>query len=642
VIKFTGVAPEKIDVVYGGVDESFLPLPKGEVERTISNLGISAPYIFGVSGFHHTKNLRRLLEAYSLLPETLRQQFHLVVLCPLSHQAREIVHGWLANLEIQDRVTFLQGVRQQQMVALYNGATVVVHPTLYEGLGLPILEAMRCGTPVVASNAASMPEIAGEAARLVDPYDPEDIARGMAQVLASPTLQTELRERGFQQAASFTWERTAVTVLESFVKAAETAQTRPPVASVNSFSRRFKISFWSPLNPRPSGVSDYSELLLAELGKCADVHLFLDGYQPSNLALFDLFPTFDSRAFPYISHRHSYDIILYQVGNNPLHRYMYRPILDWPGIVTFHDVCIYHFIHAVLALGGNPEEFWQEVAYSEGPEVVKKARVDYLKGTLDDYLLLLNKRLVTASRGVITHSEWAAKQLQKHNGTPPIRVIPHGMLFLEDEGMRFGRLVRQLLGLPEKGFVFGVFGNLHRVKRLPVVLRAFARVHKEYPETGLFIMGRVDPSAIGDIDPLQQDPQAARAQGIHLYLAYASYELMLMAMQAVNVAINLRYPTAGETSGSLSTLLGFGKPTIVSAVGSFTEYPDDCCPKIPIDDNEEDTLFRHMLGVVKDESHYRRAVRCAYEYSRNRTWSHCAQGYLDFIEEVLSDHHSSQ
>lgn len=634
-IKFAQIDPQKIDVVYSGIDARFAPMPKSRAQQVVSALGIDPPYILSVSGFHHTKNLRRLLEAYSLLPNSLRKIYRLVVVCPLSYSAQETVQKWLDHFGVQGRVIFLQDVSQEQVVALYNSATVLAHPTLYEGFGLPILEAMRCGTPVVTSTVSSMPEIAGDAAVLVNPSDSQDIAQGIAQVLSSSDLQAEMRTKGFLQALPFTWQRTAQAILNTYEKIAETRREPTPIYQAHRLNRRLRLSFWSPLNPRPSGVSDYSESLIAALSEHAEVHVFLDGYQPANLPLFDTVPMFDARAYPYLARHHPYDMNLYQVGNNPLHRYMYKPIFDHPGIVTFHDTCLYHLVHAVLALGDNPDHFWEEVTYDVGAEIAQRARIAYVKGELDDYSLPLNKRLVEASRGVVVHSEWAASQIRRNESMPPLRVIPFGMTILEDDGGRFGRLVRRLLGLPEHGFIFGVFGNIHRVKRMSVVLRAFDRLHREIPDTALLVMGPVDSSAANDFRALGQNSHAARMQGVYLDLNYASYDRMLMAMQAVDVGINLRYPTAGETSGTLSMLLGQGKPTIVSEVGSFSEYPDSCCPKVPLGESEEDILFRHLITLATDKSYYKRLSQSAYDFSRRKTWDACAHQYLDFIIHIL-------
>ena len=402
IAEFTGTSMAKIDVVYGGVDESFKPLADSQISSDISTLGITMPYLFSVSGIHHTKNLRRLLKAYAALPAQLRQLYTLVVLCPLDLDAKHIVDSWLHELGISERVLFLRKVSKTQLVALYNGASLVVHPTLYEGLGLPVLEAMRCGTPVVTSNVASLPEVSGDAAVLVDPYNSFAIADGIAAVLSNPETQAVMRERGSYRAKAYTWDRTAERILTSLQNAVEMSpheskRVFPSIQDVE-LNRRLRLAFWTPLNPARSGISDYSEQLLVELNKLADVDTFVDGYQCTNLPFLDSFPTFDGRTYPYLAQKHPYDMTIYQVGNNPLHRYMYEPIFEWPGVVTLHDVYLYHFVHAALMMEGQADEFWDEVAFCEGSAMARQARIDYLKAVIDDYSLALNKRIVKQSR----------------------------------------------------------------------------------------------------------------------------------------------------------------------------------------------------------------------------------------------------
>ena len=634
--RYAGIPTIKIDVIRGGVDSHFAPMPAEHVNRALAGLNLPSPYILAVSGWHYAKNLRRVIEAYALMPNALKKNYGLVVVCPLSPQAKETVQRWCQNLGIESRVGLFQDLSQTQVVGLYNGATLLVHPTLYEGWGLPVLEAMQCGTPVLTSNVSSLPEVAGDAAILVDPTSSPDIAQGMIRVLGDADWRAELRARGLRQASQFTWHDTAQRVLGSYAQAMDQAPNDARVFPVACQARRpLRLSFWSPLNPRRSGISDYSESLLAALREHAQIDVFVDGYEPSNKLLFDRFPTFDARAFPYLAQRAPYDLNLYQVGNNPLHRYMYDYILNQPGLITLHDVCVYHLIHSVL--GGRPqaERFWQEVAFCEGAEVTRQARLDYVKGQLDDYSLALNRRLVQASRGVVVHSQHAAHQLERYPTRPPIQVIPFGIAILEDEQSQFACTIRQTMDIPTDAFVFGVFGNLHRVKRLPVILRAFARLRAQQPQVCLLMMGPLDPSVADVVQPLQANPEHTRAHGIYLDLTYADPVLRLMTIHAIDVGINLRYPTAGETSASLSTFLGMGKPTLVSAVGSFLEYPDTCCPKVPVNQNEENILFQQMEHFAMNRNSYRQAVESAYKYSRGASWDHCAQAYLLFAEEIL-------
>jgi len=627
--------PDKIDIIPPGVSPLFAPLPSAETRSRLAELGLSEPYILSVAGPHGLGDLSHSLAAYALLPEALRQRFRLALWgegCD-----REQVHKQLVDLSLQDRIYWLERPDRSQQAALYSGATLVVYLPQHDPLGLPLLAAMRCGAPVVAAAVAPLAETANGAAVLVSPHDPTAAARQIERLLRDDAQRGALSQRGQARAAAFTWSRTATAVLDSLERAA-----REPLYSLRRVfpaslphRRSLRLAFWTPLNPHPSGISEYSLQLVTELGRAAEVDIFVDGYRPSDEALFDSFPIFDAQAYSYLARRAGYDLDIYQVGNNPLHRYMYESILSRPGLVTLHDLSVYHLVHAVFQ--GQKERFWREVAYSDGPQAARQARQAARAGTLDPYRLLLNKRLVESSRGVVVHSRWAAQQIKKLESATPVRAIPMGVVILEDDGGRFGRLVRRLFDLPADGFIFGIFGKLHPTKRITVALRAFARLRRLRPQAVLFLNGPLAPLVRDELSPFLQEPRQAREAGVYVRPTEAGFEAMLMSVQAVDVGLNLRYPTAGETSWTLHTLLGQGKPTIVSNVGSYTDYPDTCCPKTPVGGEEEEALFRHMLALMDDPVLYRRASQAAYAYSRDKTWPLCAQHYLDFIETILRE-----
>jgi glycosyltransferase involved in cell wall biosynthesis len=197
-------------------------------------------------------------------------------------------------------------------------------------------------------------------------------------------------------------------------------------------------------------------------------------------------------------------------------------------------------------------------------------------------------------------------------------------------------VARSLLSWPLDGLVFGVFGIMHRVKRVETVVRVYRRLRQQFPHIALVLMGPVDPTAWPLINDLQQNPQIAETEGIHLYPAYASPEMMLTAMLAVDVGVNLRNPTAGETSATLNMMLGMGKPVIVSDIGTYREYPDLCCPKIPTDDTEEHVLDETLLRFVTSPIALHQASAGAWAYSEPNSWDRSAQRYLEFAETVMS------
>lgn len=640
IVKFTGVPIEKIDVIYPGVSSDFYPLDPKEITRELHRLGIREQYVFSVLGFHYSKNLQRTIHSFSYLPKSVREALSFIILCPLSLEQRRIVESWIDTYGLTKRVRLLEAVSHKTLLALYSGASVVLHSTLYEGFGLPALEALACGAPIVVSDIPVLHEVAADAAVYVDPTDPAKIAAGILRVLEDSTLRKQLRERGFQRARLFTWEAAAQALLRSYQAAlfgprSERDCERKSSSVPKIANRRLSIAFWSPLNPKLSGISDYSEALIAALQQYVDVDCYVEGYQPSNRPLADTVRVYDARAYPQINTRRCYDINLYQIGNNALHSYIYRQAMYVPGIVTLHDLVLYHLIYHTLVRGGDTRAFWEEVAYCEGAEVAQQARRDYLLGRVNDYELSLHRRIVERSLGVIVHSQWAAERIA-HSATGPVQVIPMGCVpFPPDDG-RFARIARSLLGWPVDSLIFGCFGIMHRVKRLESVLRAYRRVREQIPRVALVLMGPVDPTVWPLVSDLQREPNRTLAEGIYLYSSHVPIELMLTAMLSVDVGINLRNPTAGETSATLHTMLAMGKPVIVSDIGAYREYPDLCCPKIPTDNNEEQALYTAMIEFAISPLTLHQAAECAWAYSKHNTWDQTAQRYLAFIETVLS------
>lgn len=188
-------------------DRRFQPIYTAEVEPILREHGIAHPYVLYVGALESRKNLPRLLEAYARLRQ-LSTQWQLVIVGARKWKSSPIFDT-VQLLGLEPHVHFTGYVADEHLPALYAGADLFTFPSLYEGFGLPVLEAMACGTPVVTSNSSSLPEVAGDAAMLVDPYDVEQIAQAMWLVLSQPALAAELRTKGLARAAQFTWERTA-------------------------------------------------------------------------------------------------------------------------------------------------------------------------------------------------------------------------------------------------------------------------------------------------------------------------------------------------------------------------------------------------------------------------------------------------
>jgi len=207
IVRYLPVKEENVFVIPCAASANYRPLERAEVKATIERYDINFPYILYVGSLESRKNLPRLLEAYN----RFHQQFpkwKLVIVGARKWKFSPIFET-VQRLGLQSHVHFTGYVEEEDLPALYNGAELFVFPSLYEGFGLPVLEAMACGTPVITSNSSSLPEVAGDAALLIDPYDVDAIAGAMKQVLSDPALASTMRKKGLDRAQQFTWERTA-------------------------------------------------------------------------------------------------------------------------------------------------------------------------------------------------------------------------------------------------------------------------------------------------------------------------------------------------------------------------------------------------------------------------------------------------
>lgn len=220
IIKYLGVSPDKVSVVPIGVSDHFVPMRKRAVCAFKETRGLPERFILGLASRAMNKNFSGLLKAWHHLCERTELKDVWLVVAGGVSRTLQIAPS---NTELQNlpRVYDLGYVSDEDLPCLYNAADVFVFPSFYEGFGLPPLEAMACGTPVVVSNVASLPEVVGDAGVYVNPYDVEDIAQGIYRVLTDQELRRQLREKGLAQAKLFTWERSARETLKVFEEVLE-------------------------------------------------------------------------------------------------------------------------------------------------------------------------------------------------------------------------------------------------------------------------------------------------------------------------------------------------------------------------------------------------------------------------------------
>lgn len=325
-----------------------------------------------------------------------------------------------------------------------------------------------------------------------------------------------------------------------------------------------KAGFFSPLPPAKTGVADYSSALLRELRQ--DVILNADG-----------------------------DLNLYHLGNNHLHRSIYQRALEKPGIVVIHDAVLHHFFLGALSETAYVEEF----AYNYGGWSRDLARQLWAgrahSGSDPRYFQYpMLRRITETSKAVIVHNPAAAQMVRDHAPGADIIEVPH--LFeagSQPPEYEIIRLRRELAG-PE--LLCGVFGHLRATKRIATVVRAAQRA-------GLPLL------VAGDFG----SPELARA--IDLSGAIRRTQLseadFLLHLAAVDVCINLKYPSAGETSGIAIRAMGLGKTVILSNGPENSRYPDDACIRVDTGPAEEEMLTAYLIWLAGNPSHLEIGRRAA-------------------------------
>jgi glycosyltransferase involved in cell wall biosynthesis len=622
------------------VPDATEPIPEA-VKAVFGKLGITRPFVLNVGGMDERKNCWGLIDAFARLPEPLRRSHQLVLTFTVLAEDREKLYRHAQAAGVDDALVVTGEVTDEELRTLYQRCAAFVFPSVYEGFGLPILEAMHCGAAIVAGNNSSQIEVVGDAGLLANVSDPSDVAAKLESLLSDPELTRTLKEKAIVQAGRFSWERTADRALEVVRGLAATGPA--PTVRIRAdrgHSAKRRIAFFSPLPPRKSGVSDYSYLLLQELKRTYAIDLYHDsGYVPEPALASSEFQARDARLFLRYAGVEDYHAVVYQMGNSRYHSYLYETMLRVPGVVTLHDFCLAGFhLHFGHRRGMEREYIRNELLlwYPEHAEAIEAG----LKSWPWDWETIarecakagwyLNRRLLASPNHVVVHSPWCVEQVR---ATSPeyankMTVIPHGIKPRSLSPERRAA-IRQRFDIPRDALMVASFGFIHPDKMNPEALEAFRDV-AEADASALFVF--VGEDADGGI---------ARRQASSLgllervrFLGRTTIDDFADLASVTDIGINLRRPpTNGETSGALLYLLASGVATIVTDVATFSDYPSDAVRKVRWESEGIDGL-RRALGVLARDRPAREALgQAAWRHvSEHHEWSRVAERYVDVIE----------
>ena len=383
---------------------------------------------------------------------------------------------------------------------------------------------------------------------------------------------------------------------------------------------RPRLAFFSPVTPQASGIAAYSEALLPALAARADVDVYIGDVTPTSPALAAL-PVFDYREYPARRRAQAYDATFYQMGNDlRYHRFIYATLARYPGLVVLHEFLLHHFMAGYTLDYGQRVDYAWEVGYAAGQTALAVARAAE-RGERElpyfDYPLV--EHVLDLSQGALCHSDYVRDRIAATRPDLPIAVVPHPTAV-----SAVSRPAQR-----HDSFTVITAGYLTPAKGLLPALEGFAQFARDMPTARYVLVGAVEPEF--DLAAWVRDSGVADRVELRGYAP--TLEDFDAQVSEANACLNLRYPTGGETSGSLLRVLGVGVPAIVTDTGWFSEVPDDVVIKIPAPptaDAVADALRRladpTRRAAMSDAA--RRWVAEAHTPART------AQGYLDFAASL--------
>jgi glycosyltransferase involved in cell wall biosynthesis len=366
-----------------------------------------------------------------------------------------------------------------------------------------------------------------------------------------------------------------------------------------------KIAFWTPLPPTKSGIAHYSSMLLPELARRYEVTAVVA--TAGDVVAFERFSSDEGNgenAFRVVAAAEAeaaadgFDLAVYQLGNNPHHEFIYRQALRRAGLVVLHEVVLHHLIVEMTLARGDAGAYVDTMRRNHGAAgaAFAEGRAAGLHGEIGNFLFPASVELASSALAVIVHNDYASERLRSWGVATRIEVIGHP--FAERPGDRGGaghasRLAtRRALGAEAGDRLVGLFGFVTSAKRIAVVMEAFARAAHRDSRLRLAVVGEPAPNI--DLDSIAK--AYAVGPGLWRSTGYVAEESFDRYLEAVDAVVNLRYPTAGETSGALIRTFAIGRPVAVSQYAQFAEYPPEVAAPIPIGAGEVDALTRFLLA----------------------------------------------
>jgi len=620
--------PERVVSISTAVDGSFVPAPvdAAQLASLRAQFGLRGEFLmYAPGGCDSRKNLDGLIEAFSRLPAPLRARHQLLIASKLNDTERFALeqHAQRSGLA-PDELVLTGYVSDATLIALYRACALFVFPSKHEGFGLPALEAMSCGAPVIGAGTTSVPEVIGLDEALFNPHDVAAMSAKIAQVLGDPAMLARLRAHGREQALAFSWDHTARRAVHALeAHHARTAHAPAPLAA----PAKPRVAFVSPLPPERTGIADHTARVLLTLLPYADIDLVTE--QETVVLPPPLSALACHKARWLDEHADDYDHIIYQFGNSPFHSYMLALLAALPGVVVLHDFYLSSMLAYEEMTGAMPGVWSRALFDAHGYHALQMSTTaegwEQAKQTYPSNLAILRN-----ASHVIVHSEYAKQLARQWYGPDAGRdwsqaPLPRALPAVHDRAA-----ARAALGIRPDAFLVCNFGFVAPTKHCRELLQSWVGAGLAADTDCELVF--VGENHGGDYGAQLNEAIGAAGAGNRIRISgWISNEDYFRYLQAADAGVQLRTSSRGESSATVLDCMIHGLPTVINANGSMAEFPDDAVWMLP-DHFSQDELTQALLSLRTDAARRQTLGQAALALMAVRNSpERCAAMYLEAL-----------
>lgn len=572
VIKYVG-APADACVNVGTAADPHFSIRKISEAREAAirrKFGLSNAFVMYTGGIDVRKNIERLIAAYARLPKSLRAHHQLAIVCSAHEQDRERLIQLGESKGLAEGELVMTGfVSEKDLVLLYNLTRLFVFPSWHEGFGLPALEAMQCGAPVIASNRSSLPEVIGTPEAMFDPFDERAMRDLIRKGLEDGDYRARLLDNAKRQVRLFDWDQCAKRAVAAFERMHQSRTLRAP-----SLDHRPRLAYVAPLPPARTGIADYSAELLPELSKHYRIEVVVKDETVRDVD----FPL-ALRAIPVITASEfqqkwsNYDRILYHFGNSDQHDYMFPLLEQTSGVVVLHDFYLSGIVSYREWHNQQPHGWSDELYRSHGYSALLNRRD--AKDVYDTvWKYPCSRSVIEQASTVIVHSRNSVDLARRWYGERVARKlhrIPHLRTAAAPTADKAA--VRKDLGFAPDDLLVCAFGMIGPTKLNHELAKAWLSSSlADDPKCKLIFVGQNDPGNYGA--ELQELITGSPNKRISI-TGWTDAELFQNYLTIADIGVQLRTLSRGETSGTVLDCMNHGVPLIINNNGGMADLAGD-------------------------------------------------------------------